>query len=601
MRNPFNYRFGLPSPFYDNEAGFFTPFSPIDLFASSEPGVWYDPSDLTTLFQDTAGTTPVTAPSQTVGLMLDKSKGLTLGSDTIVNGDFASSSNWTLSTWTISGGKLNGSAVTGGSAEQSGAIASGKWYRVTMDVACITGVRLRIGRSFEIMAQFNVTNGTSATITGYFLAKSAVFSVEADGAAFNGTIDNISVKELPGNHATQATAASRPTYGVVPLGGRRNLLTWSEDLTDSVWATTFVTKATTSYLETTTLAEHSVEQVVSLSGNVVATFEINSLGRDVVRLALGTSSGTYGLTYTFSTQATSALGTALTVLSVTVLPDGWHRIVIRSNAGANRFRVQATDNATTNYAGDVTKGVRSRNAQLETGSTATAYQKVTTQYDVTEAGVQSLSYLSFDGVDDFMLTGPITPGVDKAQVFAGVRKLADGSKMLTEFSVDAANNAGAFFFTAGTDTGVLGSQNGYTSLSRGSAAASVNQTAQVVAAAIDTAVLTVTHDIAGSLSTIRRNAVAGNSATAFKGAGSFLTYPLYLGMRAGSTLPFSGNLYSLITRFGANLPAGQITNTEIWVGGKTGINIANNISTTIFARDDTSVLDRANSIIERRA
>ena len=34
---------------------------------------WYDPSDLTTLFQDSAGTTPVTAAGQPVGLILDKS------------------------------------------------------------------------------------------------------------------------------------------------------------------------------------------------------------------------------------------------------------------------------------------------------------------------------------------------------------------------------------------------------------------------------------------------------------------------------------------------------------------------------------------------
>ena len=44
-----------------------------DLFASGEQGVWYDPSDLSTLFQDTDGTIPVTGVEQPVGLMLDKS------------------------------------------------------------------------------------------------------------------------------------------------------------------------------------------------------------------------------------------------------------------------------------------------------------------------------------------------------------------------------------------------------------------------------------------------------------------------------------------------------------------------------------------------
>lgn len=45
-------------------------FSPSD-GASLE--AWYDPSDLSTLFQDQAGTTPVTAAGQVVGRMLDKS------------------------------------------------------------------------------------------------------------------------------------------------------------------------------------------------------------------------------------------------------------------------------------------------------------------------------------------------------------------------------------------------------------------------------------------------------------------------------------------------------------------------------------------------
>ena len=43
------------------------------LFGSGEKGAWYDPSDWTTLFQDSAGTTPVTAVGQPVGKMLDKS------------------------------------------------------------------------------------------------------------------------------------------------------------------------------------------------------------------------------------------------------------------------------------------------------------------------------------------------------------------------------------------------------------------------------------------------------------------------------------------------------------------------------------------------
>jgi hypothetical protein len=48
-------------------------FDPLQLFANGEPGAWYDPSDVTTMFQDSAGTTPVTTLGQPVGRILDKS------------------------------------------------------------------------------------------------------------------------------------------------------------------------------------------------------------------------------------------------------------------------------------------------------------------------------------------------------------------------------------------------------------------------------------------------------------------------------------------------------------------------------------------------
>ena len=53
--------------FGDNE------FSPAGLFANGEQGVWFDPSDISTLFQDVAGTIPVTADGDPVGLIRDKS------------------------------------------------------------------------------------------------------------------------------------------------------------------------------------------------------------------------------------------------------------------------------------------------------------------------------------------------------------------------------------------------------------------------------------------------------------------------------------------------------------------------------------------------
>jgi hypothetical protein len=43
------------------------------LFANNEQGFFYDPNDLSTMYQDAVGTIPVTAAGQPVGLMKDKS------------------------------------------------------------------------------------------------------------------------------------------------------------------------------------------------------------------------------------------------------------------------------------------------------------------------------------------------------------------------------------------------------------------------------------------------------------------------------------------------------------------------------------------------
>ena len=48
-------------------------FDPASLFADGKQGMWLDPSDPSTLFQDAAGTIPVTTDGDPVGKVLDKS------------------------------------------------------------------------------------------------------------------------------------------------------------------------------------------------------------------------------------------------------------------------------------------------------------------------------------------------------------------------------------------------------------------------------------------------------------------------------------------------------------------------------------------------
>jgi len=196
-------------PWSTNANGYIPCYSaPYSLFATSEQGVWYDPSDFSTLFQDSAGTTPVTAVEQPVGLMLDKSKGLVLGAELVVNGGFDTNiAGWTVATggWSWESGKAK--LTSDGSPQgltQSNVVA-GKWYMFSFDVSSTGGA---IG--FQNSSGAIIADGSSGTVSGVFLSPGASCGFKRVSGSPTGTIDNISVREIPGNHATQATAASRP-------------------------------------------------------------------------------------------------------------------------------------------------------------------------------------------------------------------------------------------------------------------------------------------------------------------------------------------------------------------------------------------------------
>ena len=182
-------------------------------------------------------------------------------------------------------------------------------------------------------------------------------------------------------------------------------------------------------------------------------------------------------------------------------------------------------------------------------------------------------YLAFDGVDDFLVTPAITPGTDKAQAFAGVRKLSDaGFGTIVEHSADTNSLNGAFSIGVSTNQGDV-SRRTWAAALRGT---TFNLASAGVFAAPDTRVQTAEFDISqSSASSETRMRLNGASQTlsytvSDAGTGNFLAYPLYIGRRAGTSLPLNGNIYSLIVRFGANLTTDQIDSTENWVNSKTG-------------------------------
>lgn len=169
--------------------------------------------------------------------------------------------------------------------------------------------------------------------------------------------------------------------------------------------------------------------------------------------------------------------------------------------------------------------------------TASASRPILRQNAITGA-----YYLELDGSDDFFVTNSIDfTSTDKISLFAGVRKLVDSTQMIAELSVSV--SSGSFYLVAGSDGGGIG----YTSMSRGTFSAGVGKSARIFTySGADTAVLSVKHDISGGLSSMRRNGVVGIDGTEAKGTGNFGNYPLYIGRRGGTSLPFSGHIYGLI-------------------------------------------------------
>ena len=194
-----------------------------------------------------------------------------------------------------------------------------------------------------------------------------------------------------------------------------------------------------------------------------------------------------------------------------------------------------------------------------------ATQATATSRPILRQDASGRYYLFFDGIDDSLVTGIITPGTDKVQVFAGVRKLSDVASIVAEFSASAGTSPGAFYLVAGEDA-----SSRYSFLSRGSVGGSGVIGKVNVGFAPDTAVLSAFGDISGDLAQIRRNGVIGASGTADQGSGNYESRQLFIGRRNQSSLPFSGHIYQLTARFGPNLTADQITQAETFFNSKTG-------------------------------
>ena len=173
-----------------------------------------------------------------------------------------------------------------------------------------------------------------------------------------------------------------------------------------------------------------------------------------------------------------------------------------------------------------------------------------------------LYYLSFDGTDDGMATPSINfTGTDKMTVWAGVRKLSDAAAgMVCELSTTSTNN-GSFYLaapvTANANYGFHSKGTNPQPAQTGNSFASPH-----------TSVTTGIGDISGDISSIRVNGTTITTSKLDQGTGNYGNYPLYIGRRGGTSLPFNGRIYQLIVR-GAESNAGQIAAGEAWCNSKT--------------------------------
>lgn len=173
------------------------------------------------------------------------------------------------------------------------------------------------------------------------------------------------------------------------------------------------------------------------------------------------------------------------------------------------------------------------------------------------------SYLSFDGVDDFLVTGPIAFNTDALTILAGVRKNSDAARgVILELGASVDANTGSFSIEAPNGAGAQ-----YLFRSKGTLEASAQVTTGYSAPV--TNVFSAQSKIGTDLASMRLNMVSAASSASDQGTGNYSSAVLNIGRRDKTTLPFNGRLYQLIVR-NTNTTDAVLANSEIWVNSRTG-------------------------------
>ena len=178
-------------------------------------------------------------------------------------------------------------------------------------------------------------------------------------------------------------------------------------------------------------------------------------------------------------------------------------------------------------------------------------------------------YLAFDGVDDYLSTAAIDlTGTDKVTVFSGSWVLSSTVAIFYETSTGALGG-GAFYATANEQAANIG-----TFLVSGSAGGGAKTLTGQPAHAVTTAQLSSVFTNSVGAAAANVNGVAQSMGIFYLGTstGNFGNHPLFIGARSGGSVPFTGNIYSLIIG-GALYDAATVIEAETWVADKTGVTL----------------------------
>lgn len=518
------------------------------IFKNLEVGFFYDPNDLSTMFQDAAGTVPVTDTGQPVGLVLDKSGALALGSELKQSALAKRAGTAPVATFnTVTGvGTVNRVDISNQSFILFNGTVGSKWYKVSVTNTSAGAIQLRDVTTTAVGVTLAIVQ-PNTTFSGYVYVNSdSMLGIASSSGECGFTVN--SIKEITGNHAFQTVSASRPILGRMPEGGVRNILVSSADKSTAFWAHAGATK-TVGLLDaqgTNTAARFSG---ASTSPPTVSSSVAQVSGAHTVSIHIKSGNGVFTsakLLLRNTTTGVNFIRADLNLLTGVITGTGWS-----SRQVANGFwectYTQMTGISVGDYLAvylgntNVTTAdfnVIIGNVQLEAGTKATTYQATRGLRDVTEAGKPDVYYLYFDGVDDFLQTNSINfTSTDKVSLFAGVLKTVSGKVgAIFEFSSNPLNNYGTF----GVYTDISPSIGVVAAYSRGTA---------TVAANVITTAMAISLNVQASISQkMVSNSINGKSvvSTQNQGAGNYGNYPIYIGRRGGSEFPFNGQIYSLI-------------------------------------------------------